>query len=80
MVDERIESVYDLIVELRHSIAHFDFEINSMDENFLFDEIIFSDNHSKKGLIAIIKASEFLTFFKNYAGLLIENLSRHYRE
>jgi hypothetical protein len=75
IVNEEITTLQDLIISLRHSIAHFDFEINSNDENFLFDEIIFNNNYNKKGgCIAVIKASEFLPFLRYYSTWLIHNL------
>lgn len=71
-----INTLRDLIINLRNSIAHFDIRVISNDDNFLINEIAFTDQGRD---IVRFKANELLPFIKYYSGLLLKNL-RLYRK
>lgn len=75
IINSEIKSLNQLIVILRHSIAHFDFEIRSSNDEFLIDEIVFNDSYNGRPEIVIFKASELLPFIRYYANWTVTNLS-----
>jgi HEPN pEK499 p136 len=64
-----------LIKRMRHSVAHFD--IDSDDDAYLVDRILFKDRGNREPYAAF-KASEIGGFLHFYADALINNLDRHH--
>jgi hypothetical protein len=60
------------IHQLRNSIAHFNIEIKSKNDEFLVDTIIF--RHINNSVVAKIPANEIIGFLKAYANVLLQNL------
>jgi hypothetical protein len=77
-VSNDIKNLKDLIIALRHSIAHFDIKVESYNKDFLIDEIVFMDN-SNCGNHEIVrfKAEELLPFIKYYSTWLMKNLKKY---
>lgn len=70
-----IKRLRDLIIALRHSIAHFDIEVISNSEEFLVDEIVFKDSQaSETKEIVRFKSNELFGFVTYYSELLLNNL------
>jgi hypothetical protein len=70
-----IITLKDLIISLRHSLAHFDITFQSNNAAFLIDDIIFKDH--KKGadyIVASFKPVELLSFIRYYGWWLIKNI------
>nr|WKN34357.1 HEPN family nuclease [Tunicatimonas sp. TK19036] len=78
-VDPDIITLRQLIVKLRHAIAHFDIEITSDNqEDFLIDKIVFRDSERENSPeIARFSSSELLPFIRYYANWLISNIERY---
>lgn len=74
-ISTKITTLRQLIIELRHSIAHFDFDIVSLNDDFLVDEIVFNDESEQ--FIARIKATEMLPFLRYYCSWLIKNIEEN---
>ena len=73
-----IKDFKSLIISLRHSIAHFHITIESVDDSFLIDNIVFMD--VDKGIpyeIARFKSSELLPFVRYYSTWLLSNLYKY---
>ncbi|MCB5302952.1 HEPN family nuclease [Yersinia bercovieri] len=64
----------DLILKMRHSIAHFSIEVVSLDANNLVDEILFKETDRGGNIYARFKANEMLPFLNYYASVLVSNL------
>ena len=73
-INNDIRNLKELIIRLRHSIAHFDIAVESRDDKFLIDEIVFKDNGYE---IVKIEAAEVLPFIKYYSKLLLQNLKKY---
>lgn len=75
VINDDITNLKDLIIALRHCVAHFSIEVKSQtDENFI-DDIIFYDKQKGQGYeVAIFKANELLPFIRYYANWLLSNL------
>jgi hypothetical protein len=71
VINSKNKTLRELIIDLRNSIAHFDFEIRSIDDNFLIDNIVFKDNETE---IAEFKSDELLPFLRYYADWIKSNL------
>jgi hypothetical protein len=70
-----IKDLKNLIIALRHCVAHFNISVESMNADFHIDLIIFKD--SKKGknyIVAKFQANELLPFIRYYSGWLLINL------
>ncbi len=77
-INSDIKNMKDLIIALRHSIAHFDIQVESKDEKFLIDEIIFKDKERGSSYeIVRFEARDLLPFIKYYSNWLLENLRKH---
>ncbi len=74
IISEENKTLRDLIINLRNSIAHFDFEINSDNDEFLIDNIVFKDEES---IIADFKSEELLPFLQYYADWIKSNLNNY---
>jgi hypothetical protein len=77
-INSDIRTLHDLIVKLRHSVAHFDIKFMSYDERNLIDEIIFNDSENDANYEIIkFKANELLPFVNYYSKLLLENIKKY---
>jgi hypothetical protein len=73
-----ITHLRDFIVALRHSIAHFNIAVRSIDNSDLIDEIVFNDDVKAPGYeVAVFKAPELLPFMRYYANWVLHNLGLH---
>ncbi|MBT3045016.1 MAG: hypothetical protein KME67_19330 [Candidatus Thiodiazotropha sp. (ex Codakia orbicularis)] len=72
-----IRTLRDLIISLRHAIAHFDIKVVSVNERYLVDWLEFSDSENGGGLVARFQASELLPFLRHYASCLLDNMKKH---
>ena len=63
----------DLIIKMRHSVAHCDFEVISQDADNRFDLVNFKDTESKH-VFASFVASEIRPFLRFYTDVLNNNL------
>lgn len=66
----------NLIIKMRHSVAHFSIETRSLSEENLIDEIVFIDTEHGRETYDVFRASELLPFLKYYANCLLINLRR----
>lgn len=74
-VNSEITSVKDLVVQMRHCVAHFSIRIESENDKFLIDRIVFYDGERGAGyIVAAFKAPELLPFVRYYADWLKSNL------
>jgi len=79
-VNGDIKNLKELIIALRHSIAHFDIKVESHNKKFLIDEIVFMDNSNSRDYeIVRFKANELLPFINYYSGWLMDNLKKYRR-
>lgn len=70
-----IVTLKDLIVSLRHSLAHFDISFQSNNTDFLIDSIIFKDHKKDENyVVATFKPTELLSFVRYYGWWLIKNI------
>ena len=74
-ISDDYEFLRDLIHAMRHSIAHFSFNIISDNNNFLIDRVEFRTD-AKHGslLIASFRSRELLPFLRYYADWIRSNL------
>lgn len=75
IISPDIRTLRDLIISLRHAIAHFDINVVSEDENNLIDLIEFKDTDNDS-TIAIFRAAELFPFLQFYSNCLRENIMR----
>lgn len=68
-------TIRELIVKLRHSIAHCDFEVISQDESKKFDIVNFKDTDNHE-VFASFVADEIYPFLRYYTDSLYNNLQR----
>ena len=78
--DNDIVDLKKLVVQLRHSIAHFDISFESTDEDFLINKIIFSDSENNNQIIAAFVPNELLNFIRYYGYWVIDNIRMHQPE
>ena len=75
VINDDITNLKDLIVALRHCVAHFSIEIKSENDDNFIDDIICYDNQKRQGyVVANFKAGELLPFVRYYANWLLSNL------
>ena len=67
----------DLIIKMRHSVAHCDIEVISQDADNRFDVVNFKDTESQQ-VFASFVASELLPFLRFYTDALNNNLQHIY--
>lgn len=73
-----ITTLKDLIISLRHSLAHFDISFQSNNSDFLIDGIIFKDHKKAENyIVAAFKPVELLSFIRYYGWWLIRNLQEN---
>ncbi|WP_028982083.1 HEPN family nuclease [Sporocytophaga myxococcoides] len=70
--DDTILTIKDLAIQLRHCIAHADFEFGSDNERQI-DKVIFKDTKEKKGVIAEFRIDDFKSFIELISEAMIEN-------
>lgn len=66
----------NLIIKMRHSVAHFSIETRTLSPENLMDEIVFIDNDNGGEVYAVFRASELFSFLRYYADRLLTNLQR----
>ena len=77
-INSDIRNLKDLIIKLRHSVAHFDITVESHGDKKLIDEIIFKNkNNGTSDEIVKFKASELLPFINYYSDLLLNNIKKY---
>lgn len=72
-----IKTIYDLIIELRKAVAHFNIDFHSENDSGLVDWIEFK-NDEKDIIIAKFYKHELLLFVNYYGKLLLTQLSHYY--
>jgi hypothetical protein len=78
-INPDIKDLKDLIISLRHSLAHFDISFESDNaEEFLIDRVVFSDNvKAINYVVAEFKPDELLSFVRYYANWLLFNIRKY---
>jgi len=75
IINPNYTNLRDLIIGLRNSIAHFNFEIISQTDDFLVDNIVFNKSIEEGGNeIASFKSAELLPFIRYYADWVKTNI------
>lgn len=78
VVNLEIRTIRELIIALRHSIAHFDIQIISHDTELLVDEIIFRNRENGDDYeIVKFSAEELLPFIRYFGTWLIRNIEEY---
>jgi len=76
-VNPKIRTLRDLIISLRHAVAHFDIRvISESDENHV-DWLEFTDSESGGEIVAKFRSNELLPFLRHYATCLMQNMERN---
>lgn len=76
--NQDITDLKDLIIALRHTIAHFHISFESDNGEFLIDKIVFRDEEKGDNyIVASFVPSELLNFIRYYGNWLIENVRKH---
>lgn len=74
-INSDINNLRDLIKSLRHSVAHFDIEVKSNDDEFLVDRVVFRDRQVEEDyIVASFKSDELLPFLRYYGSWVLKNL------
>lgn len=76
-IGEGIETLRDLIFQLRHAVAHFNINVISESPENLIDWVEFVDQDDNNKLIAKLRANEILPFLKYYSKYLLTNLDNY---
>jgi len=76
-IGEGIETLRDLIYQLRHAVAHFNINVISESPENLIDWVEFIDQENNNRLIAKLRAIEILPFLKHYSHCLLTNLNNY---
>ena len=77
-INYKIKNLKDLIIRLRHSVAHFDIVVESRDKKLLIDEIIFREKENGNIYeIVRFESNELLPFIKYYSNWLLRNLKQY---
>ena len=76
VISDKITTLRDLIISLRHAIAHFDINVVSENEQNLIDYIEFKDTENDL-IIARFHANELFAFLQYYSACLLENIYKH---
>jgi HEPN pEK499 p136 len=80
VINKRITDLRELILALRNSIAHFDIQVESYNDEFLIDEIVFNDAMVDEYYEVIrFKSDELLPFLRYYGTWLLHNYKQHGR-
>lgn len=62
-ISSRINNLRQLIHQLRNSVAHFNIEVESSDEQFLFDYLVFKDHDGN--IVARFPSGELVPFLRS---------------
>ena len=73
----RTRTLRELIISLRHAVAHFDIQVISESDENLVDWLEFLDSENGEELVARFRANELLPFLRHYASCLLHNMERH---
>lgn len=77
-INEEITDLKELILALRHSIAHFDINILSLNAHFLIDEISFMDREKgNQYQVVRFDSNELLSFVRYYGTWLMKNIKEN---
>ena len=76
---DKVKTVSDLMIALRHSAAHFDVAFDG-DENDKIQTVVFSDNERGIGEIARFAAAELPGIVRNVAAALVANYEKQKKE
>ena len=71
-------TIRSFVQKLRHSIAHFDIEVQSSDEELKFDFLLFKDTENKQ-VFAKFAADEIYPFLMYYTDCLNRNIENKKR-
>jgi hypothetical protein len=74
--DSEINTIKELSIKLRNSVAHFDIEFGSNDEKTI-DKVFFKDSLNKKGIIAEFDIDDFKIFVELLADTLLKNAEKY---
>lgn len=75
VINDDFKYIKDMIIAMRHSVAHFMIKVESHSSELLIDDIVFYNN--EKGIdyeVARFKATELLPFLRYYCSWLLSNL------
>ncbi|MEW8037960.1 MAG: HEPN family nuclease [Candidatus Thiodiazotropha sp.] len=72
-ISSRINNLRQLIHQLRNSVAHFNIEVESSDEQFLFDYLVFKDHDGN--IVARFPSGELVPFLRSYSHLLLSQIA-----
>jgi hypothetical protein len=76
-VNKKIHTLRDLIISLRHAVAHFDIRVISESDENLVDWLEFADSENGDEIVAKFRSNELLPFLRHYATCLLQNMERH---
>ncbi|UII26906.1 hypothetical protein LVD15_00270 [Fulvivirga maritima] len=76
-INPDIIDLRDLIMKLRHSVAHFDIRVKSYDDCDRIDEIIFLDQEKNTSEMIRFRSTELLPFIRYYASWLQHNIQNY---
>jgi len=76
-VNPKIRTLRDLIISLRHAVAHFDIRVISESDENLVDWLEFTDSESGGEIVAKFRSNELLPFLRHYATCLMQNMERN---
>ena len=73
-----ITNIRDLVIALRHTVAHFDILFESQNDEFLIDHIVFKDREKGNNyVVASFVPVELLSFLRYYGGWLVNIIREH---
>ena len=72
-IHDSITDLQKLIHQLRNSVAHFNIEVISEDQDFKVDYLLF--RHRNNSVVAKVPASDMKAFLKKYAEILLNNIN-----
>lgn len=76
-----IKDLKNLVISLRHSIAHFDIHFESENDSFLIDKILFKDRDKGPDyVIASFIPSELLNFIRYYGNWFVNTIRKYKTE
>ncbi len=76
--NKNITNLKDLIIALRHTVAHFDITFESKSDEFLIDFIVFKDRKKGKNyVVASFVPLELICFLRYYGNWLVSIIREH---
>lgn len=80
-INDEYVDLKSLIVALRHSIAHFNIEFESNDDDFLIDRVVFKDREKGEDhIIASFVPVELLSFIRYYGSWFVSTVRKYKRK